>query len=181
MSEKDLLQSDDLALRCGAYMGGGFVVDRPFTSEQLRQGIRRDGWLAVQSMLRNPSCWETAEARELILSTEEERELMLSIGEEDGDTSHPRLEWWEFESRERERQRWLQKFQKEHPEWFQPEEKQTDDNDTLDATVDTPEVERSVFVAILVADIRKTLANLGRWQIIQFLLLIGALAALFFR
>jgi hypothetical protein len=188
MSEKDLLQSDDLALRCGAYMGGGFVVDRPFTPEQMRQGIRRDGWFAVQSMLRNPSCWKTTEARELILSTEEELTLILSDGEEDGDTFHPRLEYWESASRDRERTDWLEKFQKEHPEWFKAETKQTDDNDAVDttadadgATVDTPEVERSVFVAALVADIRKTLANLGRWQVIQFVLLIGALVALFFR
>jgi hypothetical protein len=155
MSQKDLLQSDDLALRCGAYMGGGFsLLDVPMTPELMQQGIRRDGWFAVQSMLRNPSCWKTAEARELMLSNEEEHELMLSTVEEDSDTSKPRLEYWEYEYRKRERNQWLKKFQKEHPEWFKAETKQTDDNDALDTTadaddanVDTPEVERSVFVA----------------------------------
>jgi hypothetical protein len=182
MSQKDLVQSDDLALRCGAYMGGSFsLLDVPMTPELMQQGIRRDGWFAIQSMLRNPSCWKTAEARALILSTEEEHEVMLATGEEDDDTTHPRLEYWDYEYRKRERKRWLEKFQKEHPEWFQLKAKQTADRDPVDAAVDTSAERQSAFTSAQLADVRKTLTNVARWQTIQFCLLVVLLAALFFR
>jgi hypothetical protein len=205
MSQKDLLQSDDLALRCGAYMGGGFsLLDVPMTPELMQQGIRRDGWFAAQSMLQNPVCWKTAEGREVMLSSEaRESDPPPSLPIVDAyvqkrieDVSEADLKAWvenltpedradldpflnnddryepasyeELKDRLRTQQQSLEKFHKEHPEWFTDESQKVGDD-------------QSAITATQFAQIRKTLKNLTLWQSIQFCLLVGALAVLFFR
>lgn len=201
-SQTDLLQSDDLALRCGAYMGGGFsILDVPMTPELMQQGIRRDGWLAAQSMLQNPVCWKTAEGRELMLSEEamanfpDRRPIVDAyVDKIHEDLSEADLKAWvenltpedravldpflnkderiasdeEMEDRLRTQQQWLERSRKEHPDWFTDNAQKIGDD-------------QSAIPATQLAQIRKSLASVARWQSIQFCLVVGALAVLFFR
>jgi hypothetical protein len=202
ISQKDLLQSDDLALRCGAYKGSGFsLLDVPLTLEVMQQGIRRDRWFAAQSMLQNPVCWKTAEGRELMLSDEAREENLPPRPIVDAyvqniieDLSEADLKAWvekltpedraeldpflnnderlasneELKDRLRTQQQSLEKFHKEHPEWFADESQKVGDD-------------QSAITATQLAQIRKTLTSVARWQSIQFCLFVGALAVLFFR
>lgn len=56
-----MLKSDDIAIRCGAYVIG------KHTPREMRRAIEKDGWWATASFMKNPSCWQTAGHREAFI------------------------------------------------------------------------------------------------------------------
>lgn len=88
------LDSDDIALRCGAY-----EATAKLSEPVIKAAITRDGELARVYLIRNDSLWCSSETRNPLLK------LVLRGAE----TDEPH---WEFKARER-------KLRKEFPDWFE--------------------------------------------------------------
>lgn len=93
--QKQFRESDDLALRCGAYEVG------PSTAEEVSQAIERDGDLARLYLLRNERSWRTSASRNELLD-------LLTGAEND----HIR---WEYRDCERS-------YREKFPLWFKDED-----------------------------------------------------------
>ncbi|WP_156457745.1 hypothetical protein [Altererythrobacter sp. Root672] len=91
------IDSDDVALRCGAYEAASKLDE-----ETLEAAVKLDGDLARLHLIRNEGLWRSEKSRDLLLDVV----LRGSEGDE------PR---WEYRRRERH-------YRKEYPTWFEGEE-----------------------------------------------------------
>jgi hypothetical protein len=91
------LDSDDVALRCGAYQG-----ERKLDEGAVKAAVQRDGDLARVHLIRNEHLWRREKTRDLL------RDEVLRGAEGD----EPR---WEFRWREA-------RYRKEFPGWFKDED-----------------------------------------------------------
>jgi hypothetical protein len=90
----EFLESDDVALRCGAYEG-----QPKLSPKEVKAAVARDGDLARVHLVRNQRFWHSEQLRDLLLD-----EVMRGA-----ETDEPR---WEYQSRDA-------RYQKEFPGWFE--------------------------------------------------------------
>lgn len=90
---QELLDSQDVAIRCGAYEGA-----RKLSEEAIEAAVKRDGDLARVHLVRNENLWRTQALRD-VLSDDVLR---------GSETEEPR---WEYADRDRQ-------YRKQHPAWF---------------------------------------------------------------
>ena len=95
-----ILKSDDVAIRCGGYLGFAF------TSEGLEEAWQRDRKLAARFFVANDKNWSTMEGREALDE--------ICRRESEGDDYDISLS--------REFHRRLEQLEKSNPEWFEEEE-----------------------------------------------------------
>jgi hypothetical protein len=88
------LESDDMAVRCGAYEGLSKL-----SPEQMKAAVKRDGDLARVHLIRNQGLWRS----------EKTRDLLLDEGLRGAETDEPR---WEYQAREA-------RYRKQFPAWFE--------------------------------------------------------------
>jgi hypothetical protein len=88
-----LFDSDDVAIRCGAYEGA-----RKLSEKAIEAAVERDGDLARVHLISNENLWRTQALRDILIDD-------VRRG---SDTEEPR---WEYADRERQ-------YRKKHPAWF---------------------------------------------------------------
>lgn len=91
------MDSEDVALRCGAY-----EASRKLDADAVKAAVERDGELARVHLVRNRELWRREQSRDLL------SDVVLRSSE----TEEPR---WEFRRREAH-------YRKEFPGWFEGEE-----------------------------------------------------------
>lgn len=107
---EQLIQSEDIAFRCGAYEGSGKL-----TSKQTERAVERDGDLARLYLIRNDAYWRNKKTRESLFD--------LLRGAK---TEEPR---WELN---RSEENYLKKF----PHWFEDEEHlEPDERPLIESTI----------------------------------------------
>lgn len=161
LKQEHLLESEDNAVRCGAYVAG------KFTPDEMKCAIDRDGWLATESLMRNPNCWRTTDHRDA---------LNDGVSTEAGAPSNnaPELNHWEY-------RRWANKFADEHPEWFDFEEVDLVAEDRPLTESSTGDLVRHVLTSPAFTSVSAKVESLARAQRIHFWLLVAILAVLLFR
>ncbi|MFA5990233.1 MAG: hypothetical protein WC803_11600 [Sphingomonas sp.] len=166
LKQEHLLASEDNAIRCGAYLAGRF------SPEEMNRAIRRGGWLATASFMQNPNCWRTFEHREVLDDS-------VSAASKVTFANAPELAYWEMG-------RWKNKFESEHPDWFEwnvsyePDDKPLTESSIGDLAQQIVR-EADTGLAPAFASIDGKLASLARSQQIQFWLVLIVLAILLFR
>ena len=160
LKQEQLLESDDNAVRCGAYVLG------KFTPDEMKCAIERDGWLATESLIRNANCWKTWEQREVL-----DEGISAWTG---APTNHaPELARWEY-------RRWENKFISEHPSWFDSEELHEVEDRPLMETSSAALIQQ-VMTSPALTSISTKVESLVQAQRTHFWLLLGILAALLYR
>lgn len=156
-----LLDSDDSAIRCGAYL-----VAR-FTPAEMESAIERDGWIAIVSLMQNPNCWRTSNHRDTLYDG-------INADSDTTSDNEPTLDYRDY-------RRWENKFAADHPQWF--------DSEKVDvAPIDKPLTESSardllghVATSPALTSISTKLERFAQAQRIHFWLLATILAVLLFR
>jgi hypothetical protein len=161
LKQEQLLEAEDNAIRCGAYIAGRFKPD------EMKSAIERDGWLATASLMQNPNCWRTSEHREALSDG-------VSVAAKATFTNAPELAYWEH-------QRWENKIAKEHPEWFEFEEVDLEPEDKPLTESSTGDLVRQVVTSSAFKSIGGKVEGLAQSQRIHFWLLVVILAILIFR
>ena len=90
----ELLASEDVAIRCGAYEG-----ERKLSADQIKGAVERDGDLARVHLIRNEVLWRSEKMRDLLV----DQVLRGAESEEPG---------WEYQARDA-------RYRKKFPGWFQ--------------------------------------------------------------
>lgn len=161
LEQEQLLESEDNAIRCGAYIAGRFKPD------EMTSAIARDGWLATASLMQNPNCWRTSEHRDAL-------NVGVRAAASVTFTSAPELAYWEY-------RRWENKFEAEHPKWFEVEEVDLQPEDKPLTESSTGELVQQVFASSGFKSIGEKVESLAQAQRIHFWLLVVILVILVFR
>lgn len=138
----------------------------------MNRAIERAGWLATASFMQNPNCWLTFEHRKVLSNG-------VSVAAKATFPNTPELAYWEM-------RRWKNKFESEHPDWFEwdvsyePDDKPLTDSSISDLAQQIVR-EADTGLAPAFASIDGKLASLARSQQIQFWLVLLVLAILLFR
>ncbi len=146
------LDSDDIALRCGAY-----EATRNPDAVAIEAAVKRDGELARVHLIRNEGLWRKEKTRDLLL------DLVLRGSE----TEEPR---WEFNRRERH-------YRKEFPAWFEGEDYSEPDERPINES-SIADVVAGVAAAPAVRALHDRLAAVEKMQQILIWLVGVALIAL---
>lgn len=160
-TEQDtLVQSDDIAVRCGAYVAGRFTPD------EMKTAIERDGWIATVSLMQNPKCWRTAEHRDA---------LDVALGSLGNEVSRSieQINW--------EYRWWSEKFEKDHPDWFEFDEFDVEPEDRPLMESSIGELARNVFSSPAFTTLNARIEAIVHAQRVQFWILIALLAIIIFR
>ena len=146
--EKDeLLASEDVSVRCGAYAAGAF------TPEEIEEAIERDNWFAAQSFLKNPLCWKTSDHRE---------QVAKGLPSDD-ETAH-----WMY-------RRHAEKYEAEHPEWFDFDESVFDEKEVMLSEISLNEFTKSFASDSSPMGMNAKITKLEKTQQFLLALLIGGL------
>lgn len=155
LKQDELLQSSDIAVRCGTYAAG------KFSPAEMGAAIERDGWFATASLMCNPLCWRTADHRNF---------LHDGLGSSDDETR-----FWEY-------RRWSDKFAKENPEWFEIEEVSLDlEPDRSLTEISIGELTRHVVSSSAFTALAANIEKVVQAQKMQFWLMVALLVLLLFR
>jgi hypothetical protein len=145
---KLFFDSDDLALRCGAYEAG-----RNLNAHQIEAAVKQDGDLARVHLIRNVTLWHSLKMRDMLVH------VVLSGAE----TEEPR---WEFKRRE-----WH--YRKDFPKWFEAEEySHADDRPISKSTI--AQVVASIAKAPSIRSLEDRLIDVEKMQ--KILIWIAAIA-----
>jgi hypothetical protein len=153
VKQEALLDSEDMALRGGAYVAG------KFTPQTIRDAVKRDGWFATESLMRNAACWRTEKHRDA---------LHDGLSASDDDTIR-----WEY-------RRWADKFAKDHPNWFEDREANLELEDRPLSESSTGELARHIFSMPAFASLDAKLEHIAQSQKVQLCLLAAILATLLY-
>lgn len=144
--------SDDIALRCGAY-----EAERKLDPEAIEAAVERDGDLARVYLIRNESLWRT----------ERTRNLLLNVVLRGADTEEPR---WEFKRRE-------SFYRNEFPGWSGDEEYSEPDERPIGER-SVSDVVASVTASPALKALQDRLASLEKAQRTVVWMVVAALVAL---
>ena len=161
LKQEYLLNSEDSSVRCGAYLAG------KFTSEEMKSAIESDGWLATVSLMQNPNCWRSSEHRDALHNG-------VSAQAKAPTNNAPELNYSEY-------LRWENKFSKDHPEWFDFEELDSELEDKSLTESSTGDLIRHVINSPAFTSIGARVESLAHAQRTHFWLLVVILAVLLFR
>ena len=137
-STEELLDSDDVARRCGAYEGA-----RQLSKEAVEAAVERDADLARVHLIRNENLWRNQKLRDLLID-----EVLRG-----SKTEEPR---WEFERRERY-------YRKHSPGWFADED-YTEPDDRPISESSMAELIAGVSNAHAIRDLQTRLSGLEKTQ-----------------
>ncbi len=122
-----LLSSEDVALRCGAYYAGWL------TTAQLEAGFNLDGRLAFDELLGNLNLWRRRDTRQAL----HEIAWRIVRADESSDLGAANSYNWKDEY-----------IRREHPTWFSEDEAALIDEDTLPATKGDLEILPDILKAL---------------------------------
>lgn len=153
VKQQELLASDDIALRAGAYVAG------KFTPSEMTAAVERDGWLAADSFLENRNCWRTEDHRS------ELRSGISTVGSD----------WigWRYDH-------YANKHKADHPEWFARDEIEDAGEDRPLTESSIGELTRNVATSSTFTALTGSVERLVKAQKMQFWLLIIVLGLLVF-